>query len=368
MKISILVFSSFILFCSDVKKTHPIKDGVDWNFSSKTYTLNSQLGMDNFPEEIENFTDSIKLFSDLEIGLISDVTIDKLGRLYVLDEKQQLIFIFDESGNLIQEIGGRGRGPNEFERAKTFVNYKDQLLIVGNGYRIDIYDISNEVVKYENSIKVKEQIHTICSIGDKLFANKKQVLPPGSESETDKTNLIIAYNLPDIKELQNFGQAYLSTNGMVVDRLSTGNLSCNEESNTVLFTFDKIPYIHGYDAIEGELRWVTHLDELSLSKIIENNEGGKTRLTYEIPKEGIIDQLHPTLTIDGKYELVQVDRRYFKVDNLERKQEILSYLINSDDGKGVSFAKELPVYIMRKNGMVVALSEDYTNFSIRILE
>lgn len=81
---------------------------------------------------------------DFFIGMLSDVKVDDLGRVYVSDGTEAVIHIYDGDGTHLQTIGGKGEGPGEF-------NSIFSLQLMGNSLfapdmmqrRITIFDLEN---------------------------------------------------------------------------------------------------------------------------------------------------------------------------------------------------------------------------------
>lgn len=295
-------------------------------------------------------------------GLISDIALDDQNRLYVLDERQQLIRVFNQNGDYQTTLGGRGKGPNEFERAKAFTIYKNKWLMVSNGYRIDVYDIEKEKIKYSKSISLDYLANGLCTIKNQLFVNSAQVLPPNDDDKSPE--LIVAYNLPSFEKVRSFGLPYLSENAMVVDRLSKGRVSCNEDSEVVMFTFETMPIIYGYEAETGEFLWKSKIAETNLPTIIETNQGGETKITYKAPQNNETDIVRSTITLNENYELFQVDRRLLSEDMFNNEQLVLTYIIDSNTGMGSLAHQELPLFRYISPNKAFSVDKEHTSFSI----
>ena len=83
-----------------------------------------------------NYSD---LFSELDYILLSN-TEDKFlispskivfskGRIYVSDVNQNILFIYDKQGNVIETLDSEGEGPFEFKTIDDFQIYEDTLII-----------------------------------------------------------------------------------------------------------------------------------------------------------------------------------------------------------------------------------------------
>lgn len=56
---------------------------------------------------------------DVLIGLIQDVTVDSLGRVFIADARQVVIHVFEPDGRYVTHLGRGGRGPGEFGTIKS---------------------------------------------------------------------------------------------------------------------------------------------------------------------------------------------------------------------------------------------------------
>lgn len=365
---SLYFFSILLIGCqfsNDSKIVHPTEENLQVK-KSNIIGPNSDLGTENNLDVLTHL-DLIKEIgidnenSDDFFGLISGVATDKNERVYVFDERQQLIKVYDSNGILLTTLGGRGRGPEEFDKAKGLAIYNNMWLLVSNGYRIDIYDIQNKEIEYLKSIAIDYMAGDLCVISNYLFINKFQVLLPDSDKEAE---LIVSYELPSFKKRISFGKPYLSENSMVVDRMSTGRVSCNEESEVVVYTFDKMPILHGYDSNTSELLWKSKIDEANYFSVIETNQGGKTTLTYEQAINKINDNVRSTITLNKQYELFQIDRRQYNENDFTTEQSVISYVIDSKTGIGKFIGNQFPLFRYISSEMSYSVNKDYTSLKI----
>ena len=65
-------------------------------------------------------------------GRIQALTVDRNGRIYVLDATDQKIRVFSESGKPLRVLGGLGRGPGELLRPRTLDVVNDTLWVIDN--------------------------------------------------------------------------------------------------------------------------------------------------------------------------------------------------------------------------------------------
>lgn len=79
-----------------------------------------------------------------QLFLGPDVAVDNEGNVYRAEKAQRKILVFDDEGNLIQQIGRDGRGPGEFQTI-TAVDIHENKLSVFDGtlLRISVFNIQN---------------------------------------------------------------------------------------------------------------------------------------------------------------------------------------------------------------------------------
>lgn len=145
-----------------------------------------------------------------------------------------------------------------------------------------------------------------------------------------------------------------------MERMSVGNLSCNEFSSTVIFTFNNMQVLRGYSADDGQLSWESRVEGLHFSDITEIDEGGRRGLNYAIPESNIMDRIMPSVSLKDEYEILQVDRRILpEQGSFERDSEVLTFLLNSSNGKGTLLSFDFPRVLHISNHLIASISEDF---------
>jgi len=297
-------------------------------------------------------------------GHIEDTFIDSLHRVYLLDSRKQLIEVFSQKGEYITSLGEKGKGPGEFEYAHSITNYKDRYLLISNGYRIEIYDISSKKIKFLKTLHLKIWAHSLCIYRNKLFIHNNRLWDKSDNFAKKVKNdenipMIQAYNFPSMKPAFSFGRSYRSNNPSVVDRMTSGNLSCNRATSTIIFIFNNLPIIQGYSAKNGKLRWQSRIDNLNFPDFIEKNENGKTTLTYQIPESHIMDQFSIPISFRNTYNIIQVHRSIIPTPSREGKSITLTFLLNTSNGKGNYISKEIPNISSLRDHLVATISSNF---------
>lgn len=381
--LAFLLITIFFLGCSsnsDTEIYHPTEANLPTSSSGNLIDSNEGEVQNNkiskVISELETKESSAKvgeLYGAEEemFGFIQDVVIDSLNRLYFLDKIKQLIHVFDTNGDFIQTLGREGRGPGEFENANSLAIYNDQLLYVGNGYRLEVYDISSEDIEFVKTVQLnKKNAYSICIINNVLYLHNNRLLELGTGKKNNTNiNMLHAYSLPSNELKFSFGQSYKSETPMVVNRMTSGNISCNESSSTVILAYEQMPVIQGYSANDGQIKWKSLIKDLHYADIIQSrNEKGKTRMTFRMPESNTIDRIFPTTRLNGEYELLQVKRIITPDEGYETKREVLSYLLDSSSGEGTYIGKSISSILSNSNNLAVSVSDDFITSDIIILQ
>jgi len=381
-----IIFLSLLfifLACSSEKKSevlHPTIENLNVNSDNSIIDITktkpdiskvSKISILSTIEERQELFSIGELYGDEELmfGRIEDIEIDIFNRIYILDLNKQHIRVFNFNGEYVTTLGGRGQGPGEFERASSMAVYRDEYLIVSNGYRLEIFEISENEIKFNETLQFENAFLNICTLGDRLFAHRSISLESidSSNTHSESPHTIQAFALPSFEPLFSFGKSYISSNPMVISRLSPGYISCNELSETVLFAFEKMQIVQGYSAKDGQLNWATRIDGLKLTNIIETDNGGRTRLTYRTPKKDFMDIILPPVSFRDQFELMQIIRRNVPNPDFESDTQVLTILINSTDGTGLLISNELPDIINKTDEYVFTVSDDYIRTSVNRL-
>jgi hypothetical protein len=386
MKITTLkLMIFFIIGCSNGMKStieHPTEENLDLSDQKHSAILQINEEIPNENIDVEQYSHYLTLKEMTEVymigtlygkeeemfGRIEDVVIDSFNRVYILDVSRQQIRVFNENGDYISTIGGRGEGPGEFQFASSMAIYGDELLIVNNGYRLEVYDISSKKIEFVETVQLEKRIHSICISGDQLYLHSFEPLSPDDMLENENyIQTIHAYSIPSYEHRFSFGQSYIHDDFAVIGRLTAGSLGCNDSSSTVIFTFDRMPVIHGYSSVDGELLWKNRIDGLNFHRIIETRVGdGRSNLSYRIPETNIVDMLSPSITIIDEYEIFQVIRTNLPELGVDRTVEVFTFQMNSSNGQALYIGNAIPELVTFSNNFIVSrdLLDGYTSIKI----
>ncbi|WP_158551641.1 6-bladed beta-propeller [Rhodohalobacter sp. SW132] len=91
---------------------------------------------------------------DMIIGRISGVQVDQSGRVFIADDSNKQIIVFDADGHLIELLGREGRGPGEFEYIHNLVLDDNYIYAKDFGlHRVNFF--STETLQYVNTIPLQ---------------------------------------------------------------------------------------------------------------------------------------------------------------------------------------------------------------------
>lgn len=367
MKNYLLLIPFIFVGCAEnnnPQNEHPTQENLSSNFTIEVSSVTPKNSIST-KSTMETFGGLEKTISIGELygsesemfGYIEDLTYDSFGRLYLLDTRQQSVHVFNEEGEFINKLGGKGQGPGELERANSFVNYNNEKLVISNGNRLELFDISEKEIAFIETKEIGLWSHSLCIADDKLFIHNTR-LSAQIEPTDHEVNMIHAYSLPAFTPLFSFGSSYKSEFPMLIDRMTTGSISCNNETSTIVYAFDKIPMVHGYSTDDGSLKWKTKINDLNLSKVLVSDNDGRTTLTYQAVDENIMDMILSPVSLQNENMLMQIQRNYTSNENYEREESILSILFNSSNGEGELLEEELPIILNVTEDRLISISED----------
>lgn len=367
---ALLLSAIFLFSCSSSPETEQTRSG---NLTDVTHPTPENIPADDEVADVlvigkhqnEKFSLIIDQLSNIEeyasignlegkeeemFGRIEDVAIDSRNRIFILDFGRQVVEVFTTEGEHLTTLGRRGQGPGEFERAQSLITVEDQWLLVGNAFRIEVFDISGEMI-FRESVQLQRPVNDLCAVGNKLYIHSIGFTDDDGVSEENYRNMIHAYSLLSFDHLFSFGQSYKSTNQFVIDRMSTGSLGCNEASNMVVFAFERMNVTHGYSADNGSLKWITRIDDFNLPAITESFQDGRPTISYSNPENGIMDMISAPVVIDKEYMTLQILRSPLGSPD-ERRYH--TFVLNSKNGTGNYLNDEIPEISDYFDGYIVS--------------
>ena len=210
--------------------------------------------------------------SELEIfGFVQDIGVGPAGEVYALDSRFNQVRAFDSTGVLLDVFGGVGLGPDELASPQALAVSPDGrwLAVADRGLHIKIIENVDGSLRYHSSFFTEVVPHDICFLGESIFVHGIR--------RSDQTTLH-EYSLAG-EYRRSFGQAYSSTNWLVVDQLSKGPMACVPNSGVIVTAFWRLPLIRAYSRT-GTLLWSTWVRDFTPQVITEKSVRGRPAVSF----------------------------------------------------------------------------------------
>ncbi|MFP8488520.1 6-bladed beta-propeller [Gracilimonas sp. Q87] len=369
----LLILSLLLSSCNknNESRIHPNSENIPNPGLENEHIINKKINdFPNLDFSSDQYSFTETLGDDRNIGFIKDVEVDKSGRIFVLDDRQQKVLVYSSDGDFLQTIGRRGPGPGELSYAKSIELYEDSLLLISSRFRIEEYDISSDSISFNRTVNFEKNIKSICTTNEVLYIHNSDILDSGlMSSEMRKTNMLHEFTLPQYSYRLSFGESYISDSPVFVDRLTQGDIICDPYNNVLVYISDRVNVLKGYSLSNGKQMWKSSIADLNFPKIEEIVTDGSPGLKIMPPENDIFDNfLKPVLIMDG-FILVQVDRREIvDRESLESKSSILSYLIDTKTGKGHYHSDELGRMLYFSENSIIEVNESFTELELKYKE
>ena len=118
------------------------------------FTLEEELSISETPEREE------VIFSQLR-----SIDVDKSGRLYILDQGEAHVYVFDPDGNYVRSIGKKGQGPGELHMPFT--------MTVTSGQELMVEDFRSEIIFYSLEGDFIREIKTAKEAALRIFMDSR---------------------------------------------------------------------------------------------------------------------------------------------------------------------------------------------------
>lgn len=244
----------------------------------------------NFDFSMDKYTLSGLIGEDKNIGFIKDVEVDKRGRVFLLDERQQRVLVYNSEGDFFQAVGRRGQGPGELNFAKSIALYQDSLLLISNRYRIEEYDIISDSISFNRTINFEINIKSICTDQEMLYVHNVDILSSGlMNSGNRKAKMLNKFTIPEYENQLTFGESYISDSPVIIDRLTQGEIICDPSNDMLVYVSDRVNNMKGYSLSSGEQVWKSSIADLNFPIIEEIVADGKPGLQIAPPENGVFD-------------------------------------------------------------------------------
>lgn len=280
-------------------------------------------------------------------GMIADVELDGLGNVYVLDRQAAQVRIFDFQGNFVGAIGKPGTGPEEFRDPNALELLSDGRVAVSDrGAALKIFAPTATGYELEASVLLRMTPEGMCARADQVFMSGWQ-----RSSNTIIHQVVVASNGIE----HSFGHGYRSSNWLVQSQLSDGRVACLGEPLRVIFAFELIPLLRGYDARKGELVWQAGVAGYAQMRVTEiNSTRGQPAVSFSA--RGVQDNLVSVTPVTSGHVLLQYVRgNPEEVRSGTAKPSTRTYLVDVVNGHGALISDTMPLVTAMDSRRQVAM-------------
>ena len=211
---------------------------------------------------------------DLEVSAYREVTSDGqhlIGRVaagrigsrqhvYIVDDENKTIHIYDLQGTWWKSVGGPGEGPAEFRRpAQIRWIGRDTLAVLDGGRGIlKLFRVQDTTMVYLRDLQLFPGVADFCVLQSRLYVR-------GSDGQL--THYVHVYDLTG-RRLQSFGRI---PEGGYRDELvrvyvARGRIACLEAAHLIITASDILPVVTAFRT-DGTLLWEYRLPDFTPLKI-----------------------------------------------------------------------------------------------------
>lgn len=259
-------------------------------------------------------------------GLIADVELDEHGNVYVLDRHNAQVRIFDSRGTFVAAIGKPGQGPGEFRDPSALELLPNgRVAVADRGAALKVFTPTEEGYQVESSVQLSLAPEGMCAHGNRVFA-------AGWQRSSDA--IIHRASAASNGRRRSFGRGYRSESWLVQDQLSDGRIACLGDPVRVVFAFELLPVLRGYDARDGTLAWEVGIDGYAQMKITETTSAdGQAAVSFSARE--VQDNLVSVTRVASSHVLLQYLRGNPQdVRSGAAEPSTRTYLVDAATGRG----------------------------------
>lgn len=288
---------------------------------------------------------------------VDDIVIDNYGHFLILSNRIKRILVYNNDGKFVTSIGREGRGPGEFMDPKAIDLNPNGDLYVLDKFEVDIFNFKEGQYIHNRVIEHRLNRSTdLCLLNEDIvisgFSVKELTESSSADFPISVSEPLHLYN-KEGDSIQSFGKKYNSSTGWPIftGQLSEMYLACHDSSETVMTTYVKFPFIHGYSK-SGTLKWVSKINDFSYLNLYEKSD--------PVPQFGIessdkpVNVIEKLVNIGNGYALLQIgsdvkfpNKKMSEIKKLVKKYSNISYeghstfLVNFKTGNVVLLTKKM---------------------------
>jgi len=132
------------------------------------------------------------------------IDFDKNNNMYILDEYESTISVFNEKGGFVKTFGRKGQGPKEFSRPYTLIIKKDEIYVFQGFFEYKIVNLEGEYIStqgihIENPLKFKiigDNFYLLRGKTDQTFTKLELILLRIEDDNFSESKEIFKYEYP----------------------------------------------------------------------------------------------------------------------------------------------------------------------------
>jgi len=140
--------------------------------------------------------------SSRDFGRVIDF--DKNNNMYILDEYESTISVFNENGEFVKTFGRKGEGPKEFSRPYILIIKKDEIYVFQGFFEYKIVNLEGEYISthsihIENPLKYKiigDNFYLLRGKTDRTITKLELILLRIEDDNFSKSKEIFKYEYP----------------------------------------------------------------------------------------------------------------------------------------------------------------------------
>lgn len=267
----------------------------------------------------------------LLLGNVKDVVSWRDSLFFVLDDVSQTVVVLDRAGDMVDEVGQRGRGPGEFtEPVAIAVDIEGVLSVADRDRRVQRFRHRPSGYEYDTSYTLHFTPTVACALGE-------QIVFGGLDSDRHTLHM---YG-PEGTHQYSFGHHFAAEHPIKAITFSEiSSVVCSEALETVVASFHYVPFVLAY-SINGEPLWQSTLETFRPIPTREaTSPDGRPEFRLLKPEDGshIGTRL---LLIDDQFALFQVRR----IDRARDARNYDTYVFDLKTGSG-AFQGQLSSRVM----------------------
>lgn len=189
---------------------------------------------------------------DIIFNNLKDIATDSNNNIYILDSKEKAVYKFSEEGKFQKRIGRQGQGPGEFEKpCSIYIDSKDVIYVLDEiNRRVEIFDSDSN---YTKSIKILEfpignhRSINVDNSGNLYISGYYHILNTVLAKFSSTGELIRKFDLPIVE----YTKLKFNEHGQrMVNQYLTGGSLCFDEDKRIFFSYTW-PYLIKILTTEG---------------------------------------------------------------------------------------------------------------------